>query len=60
MGIIGNTIIFQKNNMKGNNTPKTIMRNKNNIPKMKIISQNNQNKDFGSFDLTPCVSHLHL
>ena len=60
MGIIGNKIIIENNNIKENNTSKTIMRNKNNIPKMKIISQNNQNKDFGSFDLTTYVNHLHL
>ena len=41
MSIIENKIIFENNNMKENNTLKSIMRNKNNIPKMKIISQNN-------------------
>ena len=46
MGIIGNKIILKNNNMKENNTPKTILGNKNNIPKINIISQNNQNKDF--------------
>ena len=50
MGIIGNKPIFQNNNRKENNTLKTIMGNRTNIPKqeyeIKIIAQNNQNKDF--------------
>ena len=46
MGIIGNKIVFPNNNMKENNTLKIIIGNKNNIRKIKIISQNNKNKDF--------------